>query len=370
MTQVFIPFKPTYIMRTHFIVENEPSYVVDNINNILFNIKEANVIDYNVNKQIHKWTITIYKNTQICNMEINLFREYKMPRCYNFPELRVIDEDEIRNNNNKEIIIECNRLGGDAFLFHNLYNKLGNHFKPDEFPLKELNDFTPPPLPEGLVPEITEKEACEAIEPIVNLAKDESEYNRKIAAQVLCELTKEKDIYKYMLQCGCVEVLLDLLDTSNKEIKLFCYDALNELIYKLNIKDIIKNSNNINLIMEDQNNELELYSKYAKQIISEINYIVVPFYVNKVDVDLLHPPIRYDANYWKPFILINFVNNVLKNFEGISKPVYDDVNITWTIGSHKLALYYDNTDEYLINFVKGEENSDEFDLIYSYFSRN
>ena len=255
-------------------------------------------------------------------------------------------------------------------MYHNLYNKLGNYFKPDEFPLKELNDFTPPPLPEGLVPEITEKEACNAIEPIVNLAKDDSEYNRKMAAQVLCELTKEKDIYQYMPQCGCVEVLLELINTSNKDIKLFCYDALNELIHKLNIKDIIKNSNRINLIMEDQNNESELYSKYAKQIVGEINYIVVPSYNNEVVIDLLHPPIRYDANHWRPFILINFVNNVLKNFEGISKPVYDDVNITWTIGSHKLELYYDNTDEYLINFVKGEENSDEFDLIYSYFSRN
>lgn len=366
MTEVPIPFKPTYIMRTHFIVENELSNIINNINNILNSIEE---VTYNYDLKLYKWTITIYKNTQICNVEINLFKEYKITRCYNFPELRDKDEDEMSNN--KEIIIECNKLNGDAFLFHNLYNKLGNYFKPDEFPLKELNNFNPPPLPEGLVPEITEKEACNAIEPIVNLAKDESEYNRKMAAQVLCELTKEADIYKYMVQCGCVEVLLELINTSNKEIKLFCYDALNELIYKLNIKDIIKNSNRINLIMEDQNNESELYSKYAKQIIAEINYIVVPCYNKDVYIDLLHPPVRYDANYWKPYILINFVNNVLKSIEGISHPVYDDVNITWTIGLNKLELYYDNTnDEYLINFVKCEENSDEFDLIYSYFSRN
>lgn len=228
MTEFNIPFEPTYLMPNNITSSENIEYINGAINTFLL---AYDSIRFEFNNNNNRWLILYYKNNNLCKMEINVFRKH----------------------NTSDYVIEFNRLSGEAYAFLWIRSKITNIFIPDSYPDRDeddINPFAPPPLPDEFQVELSYEDSYNAVQPIIQLANDNSFYNKSMAAKLLCEMSYEDDIKHYLPSFGCIEVLMNLLSAHNTQITLFALDAILNLANNQEDIDRINNNENFNIIRE------------------------------------------------------------------------------------------------------------------------
>ncbi len=216
---------PTYILPTHFRVSYEVNEAIAKIKEFIDNYEVPVPYEINYNKGIFK--IAYFHKTWF-NGEINIYK----------------------NRTEDTLVIECNRLSGDAFEFHKLYKKLRNYFDPVNYPLSDqIFNFEPKPLPDDLIIPLTESEAEKAIIPIINMTKLDS-YNRQNAADVICDMTRQEELFVYIKKFNLIETIFDLSTNNFDHItKTFAmHSLLNLSRHSEFVNEILKEENTYNLI--------------------------------------------------------------------------------------------------------------------------
>lgn len=245
------PYKPEYIVPTHFVVE---SYV--NLDAIVSNaINELDVhryLAYYYNKKYYKFNIVMCKDTDYCECELNIYKH--------------------REDDN--YTIEMVRLRGDGFAFTNIFNALRHKFDPNNYPYSEPFGLEPIPLPEHMNVPLSEEEAFNAIKPIIDLANDENLHNNEMAAQLFLQMTENKDLMYNMIEMNIIKILLDLLKKGKTfKTKLFAIKSLENISSEKMMYNLFENCGKLRLILssiEICNWWEGLISRSALNIISNI----------------------------------------------------------------------------------------------------
>ena len=226
MTEFNIPFEPTYLMPNNITCSENIEYIFETINNFLLSYGSIR-FEFSHNR----WYILYYRGTNLCKMEINVFRKH----------------------NSTDYVIEFNRLFGEAYVFLWIRSKITNIFIPDSYPDRsedDINPFAPPPLPDEFQVELSYEDSYNAVQPIIDMANSEHIYEKKMAAKLLCEMSYENDIKHYLPSFGCIEVLMDLLQYRDTEIMLYCLEAISNLANNQEDIDIINNHIHSNVFEE------------------------------------------------------------------------------------------------------------------------
>ena len=68
--------------------------------------------------------------------------------------------------------------------------------------------MSPPPLPADMRVTLSEEEADESLAPILDLLASESDYDKTIALEVLCDMSMDNDLRPHMARNGCYAALV------------------------------------------------------------------------------------------------------------------------------------------------------------------
>lgn len=167
--------KPTYVMPTHFRVSCAP----DDIECVIQGLP-----DVVYKKTVYGWDMVCdNKNGKFCTMCVSVF----------------YDKDTA------EYIVEAVRLGGDSFMFRDMYDRIRAHYTGEP---PQCRSMSPPPLPADMYMKLSDAEGDNAVQPILNLLASSVECDQTMALEVLCDMSKDNDLRSHMARNGCYDAVV------------------------------------------------------------------------------------------------------------------------------------------------------------------
>ena len=179
------PKKPFHVVPSHFIVDKNIKKIILIITEYLSNIIE---VSFKFNSEIYVWECVFVRGSAYCKFEIRLYNA---------------DEKD-------KIIVEGIRLTGDSFSFYVVYNEIKAAFAEEGSRIANANAVGS--IMPGISDNLEEHEALEALQPILNMAHEQSIYSGDISAQIFCDLTYQNDMESALYTTNAIEIMSELFN--------------------------------------------------------------------------------------------------------------------------------------------------------------
>lgn len=215
--------KPFLLMDTHVLCDDKLENIVNNLNQELGDMSE---VSFEYNQNMYKWTAICLQLTgaSSCKMQIQIYN--------NGTVSNITDKGDglsPSGPDTESYIIEFNRLSGDHAPFRTAFNKLKrNLFAPIMEDPSLVQDMHPGAMHDSLstsmstsVPffdMLAEEEAHEALEPILNMAKEGKIESMIEAARIFCDLSLDDNLQQYLCEPDAMSVLLRLAGADAPEL--------------------------------------------------------------------------------------------------------------------------------------------------------
>ena len=218
-----IPKKPLYVITTHFVVNSNIEKTVRLINDRL-GLGYIKEVSFEFNNAIFIWEGVFVHITAYVKFEIRLYSG---------------DEKD-------EIIVECNRLTGDAIPFFNIYNDIQAAFTEEKcITCKDINAISVYPVIQGMCNPPSEDEALKALEPVLRMAIEDSIDSQQASAHIFCDLAHQDDMKHVLYIANVIETmskLLKICDHSEKNFSRECICVTTKRLVILAISELSNKS--------------------------------------------------------------------------------------------------------------------------------
>ncbi len=200
--------------------------IFSNINSVLNTISETEKISFEYCSMPNDYTDKLFnifyiKDNEYCHMQIY-----------------------INKNNDNNYLIEFSSQTKRSFPELYLINEIKKSFGYEN--LSTINNFKPNPLPKELYIPLSREEALNAIAPIIELAKYNSQYN-KIGISLLFDIITEKELVPYLFELEINKIYASLL---NKYIdKRYCNEMV--IIILISIEKLLDIDNEYKIKLKE-----------------------------------------------------------------------------------------------------------------------
>jgi len=204
------PEKPSFVVRTHVIVYKILADIIKKTETALDNFAES-LSRTKFDEDLYMWTAVNARGSSYCKFEVRIYSNHDSKNGFD------------------GLIVEANRLQGDAGAFFPIYNEIKSALLEEPRVERRMdsfsNSFPAPAMHEPL----SDSEATEALTPIIRMAEEKSDTSRKESARIFCDLSQNDTVQEQLAKNGCIPVLAELARSDNECTKRNAIFALSNL---------------------------------------------------------------------------------------------------------------------------------------------
>uniref|UniRef100_A0A7S0T0K1 Uncharacterized protein n=1 Tax=Chromulina nebulosa TaxID=96789 RepID=A0A7S0T0K1_9STRA len=274
---VKLPERPEYLMNTNFICYLQLSDIKYKITKYL---DESNEIEYSYDQSKALWNGFLVRGSTHCKFEIQIYS----------------------NSSSSSYIIEANRLKGDSSSFYSIYRDLKSLLDSKAWnqtqSLPNLASLTNSFELSSLDELSSDSEVIKSLKNIVELTKSDISETRLLAGRILCDISSNECFHELLLENGCIDVLIPLLQVDCDCTKRNAMLSLTNLVEDISCQEAIIDAGIVPYLLDlaTDGNYLSaetrraacrilaiLSSRFAKRIIQVVGKTLISKWIDSVD---------------------------------------------------------------------------------------